>query len=106
MQNNLKPKYSSETADAANSNNAKTRPGTVGGITPAQLKQYIERIENLEQNKSNIASDISEVYVEAKGNGFDTKVMRQIIKMRKMDPEQRAEHQEILELYLHAIGMN
>lgn len=93
-------------AQPANANNKTPRPGISGGITPGQLKQYIERIEAMEQAKSNLASDIREVFAEAKGSGFDIKTMRHIIKLRKMDPEQRAEQEELLELYLHAIGMN
>ncbi len=106
MRNSNSHKHNQNSIETANSNDKKPRPGVVGGVTPDQLKQYIERIENLEQTKANIASDVHEVYVEAKGNGFDTKIIRQIVRLRKMDPEQRAEQQELLELYLHAIGMD
>ncbi len=92
--------------ETANSNTKKPRPGNSGGVAPDQLKQYIERIEKLEQNKANLAADIREVYAEAKGNGFDAKTMRNLIRIRKLDPDQRAEQQELLELYLHAIGMD
>jgi len=91
---------------AANTNQKTPRPGIAGGITPGQLKQFIERIESMEQAKANLASDIREVFAEAKGSGFDIKTIRHIIKLRKIDPEQRAEQEELLELYLHAIGMN
>ncbi|TAH35624.1 MAG: DUF2312 domain-containing protein [Alphaproteobacteria bacterium] len=94
-----------ETDTPANSNK-KPRPGTAGGVTPGILKQYIERIEKLEESKSSIAADIREVYAEAKGNGFDPKTMRSLLKIRKLEPEQRAEQEELLELYLHALGMN
>lgn len=92
---------------AANGNaNQKPKPGIAGGITPQQLKQYVERIETIEQQKSNLAADIREVYAEAKGNGFDTRTMRSIIRLRKLNPEQRAEQDELLELYRHAVGLD
>lgn len=90
---------------AANSNQP-ARPGIAGGITPQQLKQYIERIETIEQQKANLAADIREIYAEAKGNGFDTKTMRMVIRLRKLAPDQRAEQDELLELYRHAIGLD
>ena len=70
-----------------------------------QLKSIVERIERLEEEKKTIADDIKEVYAEAKGNGFDTKVLRQIIRIRKQDRNERAEQEAILDLYLHALGM-
>lgn len=76
-----------------------------GGITGELLKQFIERIERLEQEKSNIASDIKDVFNEAKSNGFDTKVMRQVLKIRKMNSEERQELESLLDTYLHALGM-
>ncbi len=90
---------------AANSNK-KTKPGIAGGVTPAELHQYIERIETIEEQKTNLSGDIREVYAEAKGNGFDTKIMRMIIRLRKLNPEQRAEQDELLELYRHAVGLD
>ncbi len=77
----------------------------VGGISSDQLKQFIERIENLEQEKANIAEDIREVYAEAKYNGFDPKIMRSVLKIRKMDSSEREEHEYILDTYLIALGM-
>lgn len=77
----------------------------VAGITGAQLKQYIEKIERLEEEKAGISADIREIFAEAKGNGFDTKVMRQILKIRKMDREELAEQEELLLLYCQALGM-
>lgn len=94
-----------EIESAPANSNKKPKPGTVGGITPDQLKQYLERIEHLEQSKAAIAYDIREVYAEAKGSGFEPKIMRHIIRLRKMDPEQRQEQQELLDLYMHAVGM-
>ena len=75
------------------------------GITGDQLKSYIERIEKLEEEKANITADIREVYSEAKANGFDAKVMRQIVRIRKMDQQDRAEMEELFGIYKAAIGM-
>ena len=77
----------------------------VGGVAGQRLRSFLERIENLEEEKSNLAEDIKEVYAEAKGVGFDVKTMRRIIKLRKMDTEKRREQDELLELYKSAIGM-
>ena len=77
----------------------------VAGITGEQLKSFIERIERLEEEKKALSDDIREVYAEAKGNGFDTKIIRQIIRLRKMDASDRAEQEELLDLYKNAIGM-
>jgi uncharacterized protein (UPF0335 family) len=76
-----------------------------GGVAAGQLKSFIERIERLEEEKKGIADDIRDVYAEAKGNGFDTKVMRQVIRLRKKDSAERQEEEAILDLYLHALGM-
>ena len=70
-----------------------------------QLKAVIERIERLEEEKKATADDIREVYAEAKGNGFDTKALRTIVRLRKMDIDERREQQEVLDTYLHALGM-
>lgn len=75
------------------------------GIARDQLRAFIERIERLEEEKKAIQDDIKEVYAEAKGNGFDTKVMRQIVRIRKQDRNERAEQEAILDLYMHALGM-
>ncbi len=74
-------------------------------VAPDQLKSFIERIERLEEEKAGIAGDIKEVYAEAKGNGFDTKVLRKIISIRKKDYAERQEEEAILELYMQALGM-
>lgn len=76
-----------------------------GGVAGKQLKAFIERVERLEEEKQAITDDIKEVYGEAKGNGFDTKVMRQVVKLRKMDRADRQEFEAILDLYMHALGM-
>ena len=77
----------------------------IGGVTAEQLKAYIERIERLEEEKAELAAHVREVFAEAKANGFDTKVMRQVLKLRKMDANDRAEQESLLELYLSALGM-
>jgi uncharacterized protein (UPF0335 family) len=75
------------------------------GVAGTQLRSFIERIERLEEEKKTIADDIRDVYAEAKGSGFDTKVMRQVIRIRKKDVAERQEEEAILDLYLHALGM-
>lgn len=74
-------------------------------VAADQLKIIIERIERLEDEKAGIAGDIKDVYAEAKANGFDTKVIRKIIAMRKRDYDERMEEEAILELYMQALGM-
>jgi uncharacterized protein (UPF0335 family) len=74
-------------------------------IAADQLKAFIERIERLEDEKKALADDIKEVYAEAKGTGFDTKIMRKIISLRKKDHAERQEEEAIMELYLQALGM-
>jgi uncharacterized protein (UPF0335 family) len=71
----------------------------------AQLLAIIERIERLEEEKKSIADDITDVYAEAKGSGYDVKALRAIVKMRKMDASERAEHETILATYMRALGM-
>lgn len=75
------------------------------GIAADQLKSFIERIERLEEEKAGLAADIREVYAEAKSAGFDTKVMRQLIRLRKMDREDRQEQEALLDLYRNAVGV-
>jgi uncharacterized protein (UPF0335 family) len=70
-----------------------------------QLKSIIERIERLEEEKKAISDDIRDVYAESKGNGYDVKALRAIIRMRKQDPDERAEAETILETYMQALGM-
>jgi uncharacterized protein (UPF0335 family) len=70
-----------------------------------QLKAFIERIERLEEERAAIAGDIGEVYAEAKGNGFDKKIIKMIVRRRKMDHAELMEQEALLELYLSAIGM-
>jgi len=70
-----------------------------------QLKAVVERIERLEEEKKTIADEIRDVYAEAKGNGYDIKALRTIIRLRKQDKAERQEHEAILETYMHALGM-
>src|SRR4029077_18142263 len=77
----------------------------VGGVAGEQLKSFIERIERLEEEKRALSGDIKEVYAEAKGTGFEPKIMRQIIKIRKMDKEELDEAESLLDLYKRALGM-
>ena len=73
-------------------------------IAASQLRALIERIERLEEEKTALAADIREVYAEAKGNGYDSKIMRQVIRIRKMESADRQEQEALLELYLTALG--
>ena len=76
-----------------------------GGLAADQLRSIIERVEKLEEEKAAIAADVRDVFAEAKGNGFDTKAIRTIIKMRKLEPQEREEQETVLDTYLHALGM-
>lgn len=77
----------------------------ITNATAQQLKAFVERVERLEEEKKGIADDIKDVYAEAKGNGFDIKVMRKVVALRRQDATERKEQEEILSLYLHALGM-
>ena len=77
----------------------------VGGVAVDQLKSIIGRVEKLEEEKAAIADDIKDVFAEAKGNGFDVKAIRQIIKLRKMDAQEREEEETVLDTYMRALGM-
>ncbi len=70
-----------------------------------QLKTIVERVERLEEEKKAIADDIRDIFAEAKANGFDTKVLRQVIRLRKQDLAERQEQETVLDLYMHALGM-
>lgn len=74
-------------------------------ITADELRQFIERIEQLEAEKRNIADQITEVYAELKGRGFDSKAMRKLVALRRKDPQERQEEDAILEMYMAALGM-
>ena len=76
-----------------------------GGVSGERLRSFIQRIEKLEVDKSAVGDDLKEVYAEAKGTGFDVKIIRQIVRLRKVEVEKRRENDELLELYKAAIGM-
>lgn len=78
---------------------------TKSGFAAGQLKSLIERVEKLEEEKKALTDDIAAVYAEAKGDGFDTKIIRQIVRLRKMETADRQEAEAILDLYLSALGM-
>lgn len=90
---------------------AKEKPATVGdnsnkgGFAGEKLRQYVAQLEQLEREKAQIADHIADVYVVAKSTGFDTKIIRQIMKLRKLDPSKREEQESLLETYMHALGM-
>ncbi len=75
----------------------------VGGIAGDQLRSFVERIERLEEEKAALAADIREVYAEAKANGFEPKVMRQVVRLRKLDLNERREQEALFDLYMLAL---
>jgi uncharacterized protein (UPF0335 family) len=77
----------------------------VGGIAGDRLKAFIERIERMEEERRSLAGDLKEVYAEAKGSGFDTKIMRQIVRLRRMDQDDLDEQETLLDVYKRALGM-
>jgi uncharacterized protein (UPF0335 family) len=87
-------KRRAETADVAET-----------GVAAGELKQFVERIERLEEEKKAIADDVRDVYAELKGRGFDAKAVRQIVKIRKQDHSERKEMEAILDLYMQALNM-
>ena len=77
----------------------------VGGIAGERLRSFIERIERLEEERKTLGEDIKGVFAEAKGDGFDTQIMRQIIKIRRMDEDDLDEQETLLDIYKRALGM-
>lgn len=77
---------------------------STNSVDAGHLRAFLERVERLEEEKRAISDDIKEVYAEAKGTGYDVKIMRKIISLRRMDRDKRREEEEILELYLAALG--
>lgn len=77
----------------------------VGGIAGDRLRSFVERIERLEEEKAALAADIREVYSEAKGTGFDVKILRQVVRLRKMDVTERQEQEDLLDIYKRALDM-
>nr|TFG55387.1 MAG: DUF2312 domain-containing protein [Hyphomicrobiales bacterium] len=78
---------------------------TKSGFAAGQLKSFIERVEHLEEEKAALTADIREVYSEAKGMGFDSKIMRQVVRLRRIDKSELQEQEAVLDLYLSALGM-
>ncbi len=78
---------------------------TKTAFAQGQLRSLVERIERLEEEKKAIAADVKEVYAEAKANGFDTKILRKVVTLRKKDSAEREEEEAMVSLYLHALGM-
>ena len=77
---------------------------TLGATAQGKLKSLIERIERLEEDKAAVAGDLKEVYAEAKGEGFDTKILRKVVRLRKADLAKRQEEEALIALYLSAVG--
>ncbi len=77
----------------------------VGGIAAAELRQFIERIERLEEEKAGIASDIKDVFAEMKGRGYEPKIVKKILQLRRQDADERQEEESLLEVYMSALGM-
>jgi uncharacterized protein (UPF0335 family) len=77
----------------------------VGGIAGERLRSFVERIERLEEERRALGNDIKEVYAEAKGSGFDPKIMRQVIRLRRMDKDDLDEQETLLDIYKRALGM-
>lgn len=109
MLNDEKSGHAQELIDAPHSSVIKAAVSglaeDVGGVAGKRLKSFIERVERLEEEKAATGEDIKEVYAEAKGVGFDPKIIRKVIRERKMDVEKRREEAELLDLYKSAIGM-
>ena len=76
----------------------------LNGTAQTQLRTIIERIERLEEDKAGVMADLKEVYAEAKGTGFDTKILRKVVRMRKQDKAKLSEEEALIDLYLSAIG--
>ena len=77
---------------------------TLNATAQTQLRTVIERIERLEEDKAGVMADLKEVYAEAKGNGFDSKIIRKVVRMRKQDKAKRLEEEALIDLYMSAIG--
>ncbi|HEV2365096.1 MAG TPA: DUF2312 domain-containing protein [Caulobacteraceae bacterium] len=78
---------------------------TQTAVAGGRLKSFIERIERLEQDKAAVAADLKEVYAEAKGEGFDARIMRKVVRLRKQNSAKRAEEEALLDLYMQAVGV-
>jgi uncharacterized protein (UPF0335 family) len=80
-------------------------PNTSGAVSGERLKSFVKRIEKLEEDKTSVMEDLKDVYAEAKGVGFDVKIIRQVVRLRKIELEKRREQEELLDLYKSALGM-
>ena len=100
-----KPRAVAEQAGAGLEGRSASQAVEAAGIAADRLRSLVERIERLEEEKQALAGDIREVFAEAKGAGFDTKIMRQVIKLRKMESDDRQEQETLLDLYKQALGM-
>ncbi|QIG73326.1 DUF2312 domain-containing protein [Rhizobium phage RHph_Y5A] len=94
-----------KTAKGGDGREIGTGDNSAHGVARDQLRAFVERIERLEEEKHTIAEDIKDVYGEAKGMGFDTKMLRKVIALRKKDEQERMEEEAILETYMYALGM-
>jgi uncharacterized protein (UPF0335 family) len=74
-----------------------------GGVAGDQLRAFVERIENIEEEIKSLTEDKKEIFAEAKGEGFDVKILKEVIRIRKQDEDERQEHESLLEVYLHAL---
>ncbi|WP_374440619.1 DUF2312 domain-containing protein [Stella sp.] len=92
-------------AELARDRGEKSESVVTSGVTADQLRSFVERIERLEEEKKALSEDIKEVYAEAKSEGFDTKIMRQVIRIRKMNEADLQEQEELIEVYKRALGM-
>lgn len=90
--------------DSSNSGEPISVDDGISQVAGKRLRSFIERIERLESDKAEIVADMKEVFSEAKGEGFDTKIMRKVIRLRKMDKAKRQEEEAFIDLYLSAIG--
>ena len=89
---------------ADDSSSLDTNVDTLGVTAQGKLKSLVERIERLEEDKAAVANDLKEVYAEAKGEGFDTKILRKVVRLRKSDAAKRQEEEALIDLYVSAIG--
>ena len=91
---------------AANDGPNGTEEKDIGGVSGKRLRGYLDRIERLEEEKKGIADDIKDIYAEAKGVGFDAKILRKVYMLRKMNTDKRREEEELLDLYKAAVGID
>jgi uncharacterized protein (UPF0335 family) len=98
-------KLSEKSAEAAASRERQAATAEVGGISAERLRSLVERIERLEEERKALGSDIKDIFAEAKSAGFDVKVMRQLIRLRKMEPAEVEEQESLLDVYRRALGM-